>query len=227
MGAAVDSAAVASSNVGSTAVGSSTVGSTALDPGDEGVDRRGAQLGQGHADAGDWDFQEGQALVLVKADDGHLRRDGDAGFTQRREHPEELVDAADAARCRQRAGSQHLPGGIPAAFLGGGRVPDGYFQAKRGAAAAGCAYPAMHGVDVARPVNKPDAAVAEAGHVVDEQPHGPCLVHDNVIAAVGTAPVHVNMRDLVHAGVRPGLAQRGGQQQAVGAALLHQVAVGA
>ena len=131
--------------------------------------------------------------------------------TQRGQHPEQLVDAADTAGRRQRAGSQHLPGGVPAAFLGGGRVPDGDLQAQRRAVPAGRAHAAVHRVDVSRAVDEHDAAVPEAGHVVDEQPHRARLVHDDVVAAVGTAPVHVDVRDLAHAGVGASPPQRGGQ----------------
>ena len=85
--------------------------------------------------------------------------------------------------------------------------------------------PAVHGVDLARPVDQHDAAVPEAGDVVEEQPDRAGLVHHDVVALVRAAPVHVDVRDLVHAGVRAALAQRGRQQQPVGPALLDQVAV--
>ena len=74
----------------------------------------------------------------------------------------------------------------------------------------------MQRVDGAWAVDKHDAAVAEVGHVVDEQAHRAGLVHDDVVAAVGTAPVHVDVRDLAHSGVGAGQPQGSGQQQAVG-----------
>ena len=36
--------------------------------------------------------------------------------------------------------------------------------------------------------------MAEAGHVVEEQPDGGRLVHDDVVALVGTAPVDEHVR---------------------------------
>ena len=91
----------------------------------------------------------------------------------------------------------------------------------------GRAHPAVHGVHVGRPVDERHAAMAELRHVIEEQPHRAGLVHDHVVAVIRPPPVHVHVRDLGHPGGVLGVPQRGGQQQAVRAALLDQVTVGA
>ena len=63
--------------------------------------------------------------------------------------------------------------------------------------------------------------------VTEEQPHRAGLVHDHVVAVIRPPAVHVHVRDPGHPRGVLGLPQRGGQQQAVRAALLDQVPVGA
>ena len=89
--------------------------------------------------------------------------------------------------------------------------------------------PAVHGVHLTRTVNEQHAAVAKAGHVVKEQPDRARLVHDDVVALVGTAPVDVHVRHRAQrlVGLGAAGAQRGGEEQPVGAAFGDEVAVGA
>ena len=92
--------------------------------------------------------------------------------------------------------------------------------------AAGGGDPAVHGVDVARPVDEHDAAVSETSDVVDEQPDRAGLVHDDVVTPVGPRRLTKTCGTSRTPGGLSGQPQRGGQQEAVGAALLDQVAVG-
>ena len=93
--------------------------------------------------------------------------------------------------------------------------------------------PPVHGVHLRPTVNEQHAAMAEAGHVVEEQPDGGRLVHHDVVALVGTAPVDVHVRHRAQRLVGVGAAgvsaaaEGGGEEQPVGAAFGDEVAVGA
>src|SRR5712692_391357 len=167
----------------------------ALDPGDQRVHRGAAEFGKRHADAGHRDVEEGQALVLVKAHQRHGGRNGDAGITQRAHDPEQLIEAADAARGGDAVVPEHLGGGLPAAFLGGRGVPHRQPDPAGRAHPAGGGHPAVNGVDLGRAVDDRDAAVTERDDMVEEEPDRARLIHHHVVSPVRAPPVDIDVRE--------------------------------
>src|ERR1700678_1024814 len=136
----------------------------AVDPGDQRVDGRRAELGQGHANAGDRHVQGGEGLIVVQADQGDRSGHGNARVPQGGQHPEHLLDAADSDGRRQRPGRQQAPDRGEAARLSRVRMPDDGSKAEGGAVPPGGGGTAVHGVHLTPAVDEQHAAVAEAGY---------------------------------------------------------------
>ena len=117
---------------------------------------RPAELGQRHADAGHRHVDEGQALVLVEAHHRHLARHRDPGVAQRASSPNSWLRLPTPHAVGRGSRRSIRRPRVPAALLGGGRVPDAQRDPAGGAEPPGGGDPPVHRVDLGRPVDEHD-----------------------------------------------------------------------